>query len=78
MHWGQMTEGLCGELGKKIGEFPPSMVGRGRFAMVQHNQSLCTRPGFGLRFTAETWFLGAAEQPTFAAFKQLELTSVVP
>ena len=55
-----------------------SMVGRGRFAMVQHNQSLCTRPGFGLRFTAETWFLGAAEQPTFAAFKQLELTSVVP
>ena len=54
------------------------MVGRGRFAMVQHNQSPCTRPGFGLRFTAETWFLGAAEQPTFAAFKQLELTSVVP
>ena len=54
------------------------MVGRGRLAMVQHNQSLCTRPGFGLRFTAETLFLGAAEQPTFAAFKQLEFTSVVP
>ena len=54
------------------------MVGRGRFAMVQHNQSLCTRPGFGLRSTAETWFLGTAEQPTVAAFKQLELTSVVP
>ena len=54
------------------------MVGRGRFAMVQHNQSLCTRPGFGLRSTAETWFLGTAEQPTFAALKQLELTSVVP
>ena len=54
------------------------MVGRGRFAMVQHNQSLCTRPGFGLRFAAETWFLGTAEQPTFAASKQLELTNVVP
>ena len=45
--------------------------------MVQHNQSLCTRPGFGLRFTAETWFLGTAEQPTFAAFKQLEITSAL-
>ena len=52
------------------------MVGRGRFAMVQHNQSLCTRSGFGLRFTDETWFLSTAEQPTFAAFKQLGLTSV--
>ena len=54
------------------------MVGRGRFAMVEHNQSLCTRPGFGLRSTAETWFLDTAKQPTFAAFKQLELTSDVP
>ena len=54
------------------------MVGRGRFAMAQHNQSLYTRPGFVLRFTAETLFLGAAEQPAFAAFKQLELTSGVP
>ena len=54
------------------------MVGTGRFAMVQHNQSLCTRPDFGLRSTAETWFLGTTEQPTSAAFKQLELTSVVP
>ena len=41
-----------------------SMVGRGRFAMVQHNQLLCTRPGFGLRFTANTWFLGTAKQPS--------------
>ena len=55
-----------------------SMVGRESFAMVQHNQSLCTRPGFWLRFTAEIWFLGMANQPTLAAFKQLELTSVVP
>ena len=54
------------------------MVGRVRYVMVQHNQSLCTRPGFGLRFTAENWFLGTANQPTFAAFKQLELTSVEP
>ena len=53
------------------------MVGRGRFAMVQHNQSLCTRPDFGLRFTAEIWFLATANEPTFAAFKQLE-TSAVP
>ena len=45
------------------------MVGRGRLAMVQHNQTLCIRPGFGLRLTAETWFLGKDEQPTFAAFK---------
>ena len=67
-----------GTLKSKIYESYEFMVGRGRFAMIQHNQSLCTRPGFGLRLTAEIWFLGTAEQPTFAAFKQLELTSVVP
>ena len=54
------------------------MVGRGRSAMVQHIQSLCTRPGFGLRSTAEIWFLTTAEQLTFAAVQQLELTSAVP
>ena len=54
------------------------MVGKGRFAMVQHNQSLCTRPGFGLRFTAEIWFLDMAKQPTFAAFKQLESSLLCP
>ena len=45
-----------------------SMVCRESFAMVQLNQSLCTRPCFGLGFTAKTWFLGTTEQPTFAAF----------
>ena len=67
-----------GTLKSKIYESYEFIVGSGRFAMLQHNQSLCTRPGFGLCFRAETWFLGMAEQPTFAAFKQLELTSVVP
>ena len=59
-------------------EYTPVMVGRGPFAMVQHNQSQCIRPGFGLRCTDEIWFLGMAKQPTSTAFKQLELTSVVP
>ena len=59
-------------------EYFQFMVGRGRFAMVQPNQSPWTRPGFGLRFTAENWFLGTANQPTFAALKQLELTEAVP
>ena len=54
-----------------------SMVCRESFAMVQLNQSLCTRSGFGLRFTAEIWFLATANEPTFAAFEQLE-TSAVP
>ena len=54
------------------------MVGRGRFAMVQHNGPLCTRPGFGLRCTAEIWLLVTADQPTFAAIEQSELTNVVP
>ena len=65
-------------LTREVEPYGYCMVGRGRFAMVQHNQTLCTRPCFGLRFTAETWFLVTAEQPTSAALKQLELTSVVP
>ena len=41
--------------------------------MVQQNQSPFTRPGFGLRFTAEIRFLGTANQPSFAALKKLVL-----
>ena len=53
------------------------MVARKHFAMVQHNGHLCTKSGFSLQRMAEIWVLGLADQPTFAAIKQLELTSVV-
>lgn len=46
--------------------------------MVPHNGPPCTRPGFGLQCMAEIWFLGTADQPTFAALQQFDLTSVIP
>ena len=44
--------------------------------MVQHNGPPCTKSDFDLQRTAKIWFLGTANQPTFAAIKQLEITSV--
>ena len=54
------------------------MVGRGCFARIELNGPPCTRSGFDLQRMAEIWFLGTADQPTFATLKQIELTSVVP
>ena len=50
---------------EKVASLGINMVGRERFAMVEHNQSPFTRPGFGFHCIAQIWFLGTANTKTY-------------